>query len=971
VGRFHGRSRQKLQLLANGQEDGKTQQRQHQEKKPEVRLEVTPPPPETPAESADKARVKTFVRVPEPERRGVKLRQLLDFFMEWCGKCELQDDANGCRMLRCLPDKLTALFEMAVVRGDISDDASLSSTPAPSPGGRSKFGTFDAMLRAEAEAARLSSVEEQGCSDADDALCQAPSVSSTKESPKARAARRLNDTLGSLATNDTRRGRRVNTYAAEELVVKPATRSEGVSAAEKWNPSGLVSRIFVSHAWGDDFADLIQASYAFAAGMWPHESDKTLLDEVTFYIDVFSENRWMQRDAASSPHGDLRATPGNRVLAAASTEFVLLNIGPRARALHRAWCCMELHIADGCGKAVMLNSRYGPLSNVQVVYAQRVLTWSVHLIEKVRFLDVSGAAVSDEAQKTWLQGAFSRAQSRRVATGLCGVAAVNRQLQVLYLDQLVPFISQAGDKESIHSARSTLRRIQVSGLLKATSQKDDGTVSLTFKPGPLGLKVEWPRGVVLVAADGAAACAAGVRPGCRIVKINGQHASGDLLRRYAGGTTSYTVVIQPLEDAAEESGVADDGGAAQSQLLQEWQRCKRLWEIAGQLMEEDPQVQQAAIQDLAPLWDLDARPLAFTILGLLFSETSPAQEAALDFLTGLHTCSSLFPEYRVHTHRALRLDMRHNLTCTDASLRVLAELLPSTLTLLAVDFRSNPHFSDEGLLKLMSGLSQKPLVSLRLCFRSSLHVSDASLTSLGASLPSGLTSLDLDFRNNTKLSSKGFKALVSGLPRQLSHLSLCFAGNFAFSDACLEAMAMHMPPMLSSLSLTFYHHDNGAFSDNGLQMLASALPVSLSELAVSFHGHRDFTDVGLGILAASIPWELTSLTLDFHSSKGFTDAGLQQLALALPTGLRRLDLNFHCSGSFTDVGLMALVTMLPRGLVALHLDLMCNINFTEECVGRLAVALPEGGGLKEFSFSHKMRVQDSVSSMKRRYRYLT
>mmetsp|Transcript_46407 Transcript_46407/g.108044 ORF Transcript_46407/g.108044 Transcript_46407/m.108044 type:complete len:915 (-) Transcript_46407:41-2785(-) len=866
----------------------------------EPKSSEVPAVPEVKEEKASE-QAEPSVWVTEPSLRGVKLRQCIDFFTENCGRCEFQED-DGHRTVHCLPDLLTSRYEKAL--GD-------------------------------------------GCNGVESPLASPTSAARGRSGPD------LADTPRSVRT-----GRRANMYAVEELLVKPSTALLGVSAAEMWNPSGLPVRFYVSHAWGDDFADFIQGIYGFAAGTWFDRPQDVLLDEVTFYIDVFSENRWIPWEQQT--RCGMWMMPFYRVLAAPSTERIVLLLGPRTRALHRAWCGMELYLAARSEKPLACCTRYGPLSKTQAAYIPRVESWVMHLLDKVRHLDMSGTAAKDVLQKQWLQGEFFKAVGEGIASGLHGVAAVNRQLQVLYLNELVQFMCTVGSEEGIKQATSLLQKMLVTQLLAMTGQMDQALHTVVLKPGLLGLQVAWPQGYIKAVTPGGPGSAAGLSAGWRILRINNEHATAENLQAYAAGSRDYTMVVQ--EDEVCDGGADSDGTVSQA-LAQEWARCKTLLSVAARLVDSNPQVQVAAIHELEQLGVQSVDPLVGAVVSQLFVGAPQVQEAALDMLSRLELGAL---SNRAESHRMLRLELIQNLECDDSSLRTLSALLPSQLSCLALDFRNNRNFTDAGMAALVDVLPLKPLTQLRLSFRSSLQITNESLLRLGSALPSGLTSLALDFRNNTSVSSDGFKALLAGFPPQLHDLTLSFAGNHNFSDDCMEALAVAMPGTLRTLSLSFHHHGNGAFSDTGLQMLAAALPASLAELSIMFHGHRDFTDLGLGVLSASLPWSLSSLWLDFHSSSRFTDTGLQQLALALPAKLKRLELNFHCSGNFTDLGLAALSAMLPRGLLLLTMDFLCNINFTDECVGRLAAALP--GGLQKFHFAHKMCVQDSVASMKRRYR---
>ncbi|CAE7220737.1 unnamed protein product [Symbiodinium natans] len=156
-----------------------------------------------------------------------------------------------------------------------------------------------------------------------------------------------------------------NVFAVEKLFIRPLTEERRCSMAELWSTSPVDAEIFVSHAWTEDFGEFIQGLTRFAVSLTFRESPALPQDAAashargrSFFIHAFSDSMWSDDQGKS-----LEDLPVYQTLASSSIKTVLLSTGLDGTSLLRAWCCVELFLAKEFGRAVVLNTRLGPMQD--------------------------------------------------------------------------------------------------------------------------------------------------------------------------------------------------------------------------------------------------------------------------------------------------------------------------------------------------------------------------------------------------------------------------------------------------------------------------------------------------------------------------------------------------------------------------------------------------------------------------------
>ena len=69
------------------------------------------------------------------------------------------------------------------------------------------------------------------------------------------------------------------------------------------------------------------------------------------------------------------------------------------------------------------------------------------------------------------------------------------------------------------------------------------TVTLVFKPGRLGLMLDWQKGVVESVVSGRQGESLGVKEGWQLYRLGEKSYTQDLLRRLVAGTERYSIAF--------------------------------------------------------------------------------------------------------------------------------------------------------------------------------------------------------------------------------------------------------------------------------------------------------------------------------------------------------------------------------------------------------------------------------------------
>lgn len=172
---------------------------------------------------------------------------------------------------------------------------------------------------------------------------------------------------------------------------------------------------------------------------------------------------------------------------------------------------------------------------------------------------------------------------------------------------------------------------------------------------------------------------------------------------------------------------------------------------------------------------------------------------------------------------------------TDHGFGLIGAGLPATLKTLALAFEfswTECKISKDGFGKLVAGLP-KGLSSLDLSIHND-ELGDEALKLLAEVMPPTMSRVVLHFKDNDSFSDTGLCALISSLPSSLTELSLNFDANGQLSDATLTTLAIWLRDTGKALQkLQFIGNSSPKITENGLHDLCSAL-LKMKQLRLEF-----------------------------------------------------------------------------------------------------------------------------------------
>jgi len=246
-----------------------------------------------------------------------------------------------------------------------------------------------------------------------------------------------------------------NLYAVCEFFIKPLTKASQVSYAELMKPKGCTIDLFISHYWGEEFAEFCQSTHRFAC-WFVLQKCRYLVDEeaairarqLSFYICAFSNNLWnIEAEMGKS----LDETPFHKVIRSPTTQMVVMNVDQLASTFARAWCSFEFFLAVETGKQFCLNSRHGP---PEVMYeagieAEMALT---HLFEVLQVMDIRSCSCSVQEDFDMIHGHLASFKGWGIAEGLGGAEALNRIMKSVVADRVLHVFVKWGSTDKMQDA---------------------------------------------------------------------------------------------------------------------------------------------------------------------------------------------------------------------------------------------------------------------------------------------------------------------------------------------------------------------------------------------------------------------------------------------------------------------------------------------------------------------------------------
>eukprot|EP00930_Biecheleria_cincta_P084173 TRINITY_DN73661_c0_g1_i1.p1 TRINITY_DN73661_c0_g1~~TRINITY_DN73661_c0_g1_i1.p1 ORF type:complete len:724 (-),score=137.75 TRINITY_DN73661_c0_g1_i1:67-2238(-) len=179
-------------------------------------------------------------------------------------------------------------------------------------------------------------------------------------------------------------------YEVVPHIIKPRTKSRRCSYAELLE--AMAPQVFVSHWWGEEFVNFVQALYCYALAQ--HPLQRNLRDGLVYWICSFANRQW-----TVDLGGSLEESPFERALGASSCDTVLMVVDKSVSPLQRIWCLYEVLRAHALEKTFHVATEHGVLTYGQEEPHDEVRADLLKLSEKVMLLDASSAQASQDSDR--------------------------------------------------------------------------------------------------------------------------------------------------------------------------------------------------------------------------------------------------------------------------------------------------------------------------------------------------------------------------------------------------------------------------------------------------------------------------------------------------------------------------------------------------------------------------------------------
>jgi len=242
-----------------------------------------------------------------------------------------------------------------------------------------------------------------------------------------------------------------NLYAVTEFFIKPFTNNLHASYAEKMNPDGLEVDFFVSHHWGEDFAEFVQSIIQHAYVVARRESQGSKVAEsaekIAYWVCAFANDQW------NVQLGDtVEQSPFYQALSSKNCKGTVMNLNQMVTALNRIWCCYEVLLTHKLEKSFTVNTRLGPLTQDAIEHSEEMDLWVTHMNKALGTFDISRARSSSEEDKIKILSEVQNFQGKGVAAGLQGGEALNLTVKAMLAGQAIFTLARTGDVEAVRRA---------------------------------------------------------------------------------------------------------------------------------------------------------------------------------------------------------------------------------------------------------------------------------------------------------------------------------------------------------------------------------------------------------------------------------------------------------------------------------------------------------------------------------------
>jgi len=256
-----------------------------------------------------------------------------------------------------------------------------------------------------------------------------------------------------------------NLYAVNEFFIKPETKAHHVSFAQWNNPDGLDIVFFITHHWGEEFAEFVQSLMLHAMNLkvdgfagradqdeqdkLGHEKDPATLHKfnvTTYWCCAFALNQH-----AIALGDKIEDNPFHKAIMHQKCRGIILNVNQTVTALFRVWCTYEVLLVRGQGKSLEICTKNGPLSSSGKRAPKRDL-WVSHMNRMLQLFDIREAKATMEEDRRKIMAEVNIFKGTGVADGLSGPDALNRMVKAILSQQAVFTLIRNGDLEGVRSA---------------------------------------------------------------------------------------------------------------------------------------------------------------------------------------------------------------------------------------------------------------------------------------------------------------------------------------------------------------------------------------------------------------------------------------------------------------------------------------------------------------------------------------
>lgn len=235
-------------------------------------------------------------------------------------------------------------------------------------------------------------------------------------------------------------------YAVNNFFIKPLTLAKSCSYAELLNPKGRDIVFFITHHWGEEFAEFVQSLMLHAIMQLPGFGKETKFVQTTYWCCAFALNQH-----AIQLGEKIEDNPFHKAIMSDKCHGIILNVNQTVTALFRVWCTYEVLLVRNLGKSVTICTKNGPLGEGSGRSMKRD-QWVSHMNRMLQLFDIREARSTEPEDRRKIMAEVNSFVGKGVAQGLMGSDALNVEVKAILAGQAIFTLIRKGDIEGVRSA---------------------------------------------------------------------------------------------------------------------------------------------------------------------------------------------------------------------------------------------------------------------------------------------------------------------------------------------------------------------------------------------------------------------------------------------------------------------------------------------------------------------------------------